>query len=157
MSNNINIQDAMTFFMDHRNSNAQEKFAEYFFLKDLILTAALKGHKLNIARSDFDAFGYDIIISNEINKILYIQLKAKSGGSTKKWDVHKSLLRNQNGRVVLIELKIDSTKNLAPKYLMFKKTETDTALSNPGKKENRCKVLRSQFEDITEDLLKIFK
>ena len=50
---------ALNYFKKTGNSKTQEQFAEYFFLKDIILQAAINQEKLDVARSDFDAFGFE--------------------------------------------------------------------------------------------------
>jgi len=159
------INTALDFFKRNGNSKTQEQFAEYFFLKDIILQAALNEEKLDVARSDFDAFGFDLFISRQGNnekKTLNIQLKATSG-KCKVWDIHKSLLEIETGRIILVLLNTgkSNTNNkneITPKYLMFDKKYIDTALLTKPKvdKETKCKVKLNQFKDISGNLLEIF-
>lgn len=159
------INTALAFFKRSGNSKTQEQFAEYFFLKDIILQAALNEEKLDVARSDFDAFGFDLFISRQgtnEKKTLNIQLKATSG-KCKIWDIYKSLLEIDNGRVILVVLnmgqsKTTNTPEIRPKYLMFDKKYKDNALETKPKvhKEAKCKVKLNQFKDISENLLEIF-
>ncbi|MEY3498426.1 MAG: hypothetical protein RL308_95 [Bacteroidota bacterium] len=62
MSNN---NTALEFFKQNGNSKIQEQFAEYHFLKDLLLEAAVNNEKIDIARSDIDAFGFDLFLSRQ--------------------------------------------------------------------------------------------
>ncbi len=160
-----NINVALDFFKRKGNSKTQEQFAEYFFLKDIILQAALNEEKLDVARSDFDAFGFDLFISRQRKnekKTLNIQLKATSG-KCRVWDIHKSLLEMETGRIILVllntgKLNTNNTNEITPKYLMFDKTYTNAALSTKPKvvKETKCQVKFNQFKEISENLLEIF-
>ena len=156
---------ALDFFKRNRNSKTQEQFAEYFFLKDIILQAALNEEKLDVARSDFDAFGFDLFISRQgknEKKTLNIQLKATSG-KCRVWDIHKSLLEIENGRIILViltsgRLNTNNSYEITPKYLMFDKNYNIDALSTKPKvhKVTKCKVKLHQFKEISENLLEIF-
>jgi hypothetical protein len=157
------ISHALNFFKT--NSKIQEQFAEYFFLKDIIFEGASNQEKLDVARSDFDAFGFDLLISrhgNSNSKTVNIQLKATSG-KCRNWDIHKSLLGLDNGRIIVVHLKpkkLDKTdkETLVPTYLMFDNKFRDEATNTSPKidKSYKCKVKYHQFKDVTGNLLQIF-
>ena len=87
------------------NSKLQETIAEYAFLKDLLVDGVRNNIKVLVSRSDFDAFGYDILVQAESsNRVVKLQLKATNGKATV-WDVHKSLIEDENGNVILIKVK----------------------------------------------------
>ena len=144
-------------FIDAKNSNILEKLAEYHFLKDLILAASLQKEKVSIAYPAIDSFGYDLIIEHHKDSVLLntirVQLKAVKG-KTKEWDVHKSILELESGRIILIRF-----KDGVPIYKLFDKTNKSKALERKPKKkkEHKCKVFENEFINITTDLLKIFK
>lgn len=99
-------------FFNEKNSRLQEQLAEYSFLRDLIIHAAKEQIALDISRSDVDMFGYDLIVSRYIknkHESLIIQLKATSG-KARAWDVHKTLLEQAKGRIILILLKNNGQK-----------------------------------------------
>lgn len=139
------------------NSKTQEQYAEYYFLKELILAAATQGKKLNIARSDFDAFGFDLLISEVTsNPILTIELQLKAtSGKNNLWDVHKSLLNSKTGRVVLVDL---SKNTEQPVFLLFDNKNRTVALKRSPKVNHtdKCKILKTEFRDITNNILSIF-
>ncbi|MHA2265972.1 MAG: hypothetical protein ACXAEN_26560, partial [Candidatus Thorarchaeota archaeon] len=80
----------------------REQIVEYRFLSELIQYLASKGRRLEILRVHTDSFGYDLVLKvDDITK--YVQLKSvKMGGKAASWDVHKSLLQNENGVFVLV-------------------------------------------------------
>jgi hypothetical protein len=157
---------ALDFFKRAGNSKLQEQFAEYFFLKDIILQAACKEERLDIARSDFDAFGFDLFISRRSassSKTINVQLKATSGKCTR-WDVHKSLLEIENGRIILVHLPLAKlsdgpTALITPRYLLFDSAFNKEALETKPKvaKDHKCMVKLGQFRDISENLLQLFE
>lgn len=165
MRNDTNIQNsALKFFNKPENSKVQEQYAEYCFLKEIIQEAASNGKRLDIARSDFDVFGYDLSITiwnRNVPKTIFIQMKTTSG-KTNTWDIHKKMLKIRNGCIILVRIENDKkTKGKAnPKYSLFDiKNEKKSALKQKPKKENKlkCKIKISQFQDVTGQLLKIFE
>lgn len=87
------------------NSKLQETLAEYAFLKDLLIDGVKNNTKVLVSRSDFDAFGYDILVQLEESKDVFkLQLKTVNGKNSV-WDIHKSLVEDENGNVVLIKVK----------------------------------------------------
>ena len=52
----------LAFFKTKGTSKVQEQLAEYSFLRDFILQAARKSMTALVARSDYDAFGFDLIL-----------------------------------------------------------------------------------------------
>ena len=79
-------------------------------LGDLAVHAAVKGKELQIARLEHDTFGYDVILKVDgVTK--FVQLKSRTlDGKAAQWDIHRTLIENPNGTVVLllIEYKSDS-------------------------------------------------
>jgi hypothetical protein len=85
-----------------QDSKYQEQVIEYQFLSELMFSLSKHDKKLEIMRVHTDSFGYDLILKVEQN-VRFIQLKSRhSEASTQYWDVHKSILENPNGRVVVI-------------------------------------------------------
>lgn len=92
------------FLEDSENSRLREQIVEYKFLSDLLLSFASKGIKLEIQRSEHDSFGYDIVLKIG-EEIRFVQMKAKLGsGSTPRWTIHKSLIQNPFGTVIVAYL-----------------------------------------------------
>ena len=114
------LNSVIRFFNTPENSKVQEQYAEYCFLKEIIQEAAYKGTKLDIARSDFDAFGYDISITrwkSNLHKTIFIQMKATSG-KTRTWDIHKTMLKIKNGCIILVKIENDKTENIKGKIFL---------------------------------------
>lgn len=147
---------SLAFLSNPVNSKSQEKFVEYHFLKDLILEAASKNERVAISRSDFDAFGFDILLGKNEQFVL-VQLKAFSG-KARLWDVHKSILESDNGRIVLVNLSIDSTNIIVPRYYLFNRANCGLALARNPKVAHpaRCKTVMADYIDITNNLLAVF-
>ncbi|TDH26790.1 hypothetical protein EXU57_08235 [Segetibacter sp. 3557_3] len=146
---------AYDYFKSEGKSRYQEKMAEYSFLKDIHMQAAAKGKDLIVSRSDFDAFGFDVIIGIE-SKILFIQLKAFSGKAAV-WDVHKSLLRSNNGHVVIGHL-VNLNGGINVNYHMLKNENRISAYNRPPKvpKATKCKVNKGDLISINSNLLCLF-
>ena len=164
MEKNEEIEAALKFFKVKKNSKVQEQYAEYRFLSDLILEAASREKKVNIVRGDFDAFGSDVLLEWD-GKVWIVQLKTKNSAQLS-WDIHKTLLNNPNGKVVLItygnwikdkrfdenlpelEYKIfkDSCKeNALDTYPLHPKKDSDKK-NLPKDKYHECQVKYHQFE-----------
>jgi hypothetical protein len=147
----------LPFLKENGNSKFKEKFAEYSFLKDLYLAAAKQNETFLVSRSDFDSFSYDIIIESKTRaKVLFIQLKSFAGKAST-WDVHKVLLKNKFGRVILVSL-VDEGNGLIIKYLMFNPENTKEAINKPPKvaHPDKCKTNKGEYFDITNNLMSIF-
>ena len=159
---------ALAFMKGEGMSKFKEQFAEYYFLKDLMYEAAANERIVVVSRSDYDAFGYDLLISVQTPdgwKNVKLQLKA-TGGSASHWDIHKSLLQDKEGRILIIKLhSID--EHISPEYRTFDRKYADIALNTLPKKiggkinPNKCKVVDTkvskQFKAITNDLLSLFE
>lgn len=92
------------------NTKLRELVAEYRMLGDLALHAAVMGKELQIARLEHDTFGYDVILKVD-HSIKFVQLKSRMlDGKCARWDIHRTLIENPSGTVVLllIDYKIDS-------------------------------------------------
>ena len=146
----INGHSALKFFSE--NSKVQEQFAEHCFLKDLLFEAATRNKEIAILTSHYDSFGYDLLL--EYSKYRR-KIQLKSTTNTKYWNVHKSLLEDKAGRVVLIILSEDINK-IVQHYKIFNRNKTKAALSRPPKKskDNKCKLIKSDFEDMGESIFK---
>ena len=143
------------FFKGNGNSKSQEKFAEYSFLRDLIIAAAGKHKKLGISRSDFDAFGFDVLLEYD-NRFYPIQLKAVNGKAAN-WDIHKEFLKKENSRVVVVEV-IESDNAISTKYKVLAQEKVPSVIATAPKKahEAKCKVKKGDLIDVSSDLLSIF-
>jgi hypothetical protein len=92
------------------NTKLRELVAEYRMLSDLALYAAARGKELQIARLEHDTFGYDVILKVD-GSTKFVQLKSRMlDGKAPHWDIHRTLIENQDGTVVLllIDYKPDS-------------------------------------------------
>lgn len=149
-----NQDKAIAYFKTH--SNDQAKFAEYFFLKDLIAEAACLKESVCISRSDFDAFGFDVLLARK-GKVVMVQMKAYSGKASN-WDVYKSLLQSDAGRLVVV--KLTAIKGvIQPEYFLFDKRKLPATQRRPPKVPHpeKCKVNRGELLPITNNLLKVFE
>lgn len=137
----------ITFLKQKGNSKFQENIAEYSFLKDLLIEGVSKGVKILISRSDFDEFGYDILAQVEGNsKISKLQLKAVNG-KARVWDIHKELLLDNDGNVVLI-LITEKDKQLHFEYLTLTTSDRTLIIKRSPKKANqkKCKINKGDLE-----------
>jgi hypothetical protein len=140
------------------NSRLQEKMAEYAFLRDLIIDGVRNKVKLLISRSDFDEFGYDVLVQIEGRETLTkLQLKAYNGKANN-WDVQKSLIVDVNANVVLIRIQ-EANGVLHFSYRTLVKADRDRIIKRPPKKKNprNCKLNIGDSENIgqNEMLVKI--
>ncbi len=93
-----------------RDSKYQEQVIEYQFLSELMFFLSKHDKKLELMRVHTDSFGYDLILKVD-QTVRFIQLKSRhSEAATQYWDVHKSLLENQNGRVVVILFSVEEDR-----------------------------------------------
>ena len=93
-----------------QDSKYQEQVIEYQFLSELMFSLSKHNKKLEIMRVHTDSFGYDLILKVD-QTVRFIQLKSRhSEAATQYWDVHKSLLENQNGRIVVILFSIEENR-----------------------------------------------
>jgi hypothetical protein len=142
------------------NSKYQEIIAEYAFLKDLLLDGVRNQCKILISRSDFDVFGYDVLAQLEgQHKVVKIQLKAFNG-KTAIWDVQKSLIKDKDGTVIIINLKDDGSK-IKFQYFILNEDKREKVINQNSKsnKQTKCSVKKRDFIEIKKgDLVKqIFK
>lgn len=148
-----NQEAAIAYFKTH--SNDQAKFAEYHFLKDLIAEAACVNESICISRSDFDSFGFDVLVARK-GKTVMVQMKAFSGEASN-WDVHKSLLQSDAGRLIVV--KLTAVKGvIQPEYYLFDKRKLPAATKRAPKvaHQAKCKVNRGELLPITNNLLSVF-
>ena len=95
---------ALTFMTGSNMSKYKEQFSEYFFLKDLMLEAAKENSPVVVSRSDFDTFGFDLQLSKRNDSGVWrsLRVQLKSTFNHKSWDVHKSLLNDPDGAIIII-------------------------------------------------------
>jgi len=144
---------AIEFFSNPRNSKLQEQFAEYSFLKELLLESALKSKIVAVSRGDYDGFGYDLVL--EYDGILKkVQLKAKSGKKTGYWDIHKSILGAENGCVILVVYDLNGNNEIQTRFRIFNPSMKTIALERKpkGRENSEGRVLKSKviFTDFIE-------
>lgn len=140
----------------------QEQIIEYKFISDLMIHLAHQSKKLELMRVHTDSFGYDLILKID-DEIRYIQLKSRAkDGKANYWDVHKSLLKNENGIVLVILYEFgDGNLNLEYLYLPKEKYE-ETISENPKYKkdeEKYCKVSKKNLKvlSISEFVESVFQ
>ena len=137
-------------------SKIQETLAEYAFLKDLLIDGVRKEKKVLISRSDFDEFGYDVLVQIEgEQRVVKLQLKAFNG-KARNWDVHKSLIEDPEGNVVVIKL-VEGDNSIDFEYSTLYKTDGKTIIERAAKipKENKCKVIKGDLVQVeANELLK---
>jgi hypothetical protein len=133
-----------------KNSKAQEQFAEYAFLRDVLFEASSLKKSLVVSRSDYDAFGYDLLFAIK-DKIATIQMKA-TGGKTRGWDVHKSLLNSKYGQVIYVKIEIVNNDLITKYFLYDKRHHAKTALKRKPKVEHtgKCRIHRSHFIEMKQ-------
>ncbi|CAG0949002.1 hypothetical protein METP3_00077 [Methanosarcinales archaeon] len=142
------------------DSKYQEQLIEYKFVSELMISLAFLGKKLEVLRVHTDAFGYDLILKVD-EKIKYVQLKSrKLDGKAKYWNVHKSLLSNNQGIILVIFYSLEKNDlKLFYNYLDFNKYN-ETKNTEPKYKkdhEKYCKVSKKDmiYLDTIHDLAKI--
>jgi hypothetical protein len=132
------IQD---FLEKDQNSKLREQITEYKFLTELFTFCASQKRVLELLKAEHDSFGYDLIL--KIGKLTkYVQLKSKKlGGKTSIWNVRKSLLSNENGTVILLEIDYSGSE-LNLMYGILDESKRDAAKNRPSKskKEWQCQV-----------------
>jgi len=131
------------------NAKLRELIVEYRMLTDLALHAATKKKELQIARLEHDTFGYDVILKVD-DTIKYVQLKARIyEGRCSHWDVHRTLINNPDGTVVLILIRY-SGKSISLVYRTMDTTKRASIISQPPiidrQDEKKCKVSLSDFK-----------
>lgn len=153
---NDSQENIISFFKKSNNSRIQEKFAEYCFLKDLIFESAFYDERIDIARSDVDTFGYDLIISKQdtnSTKTIFVQLKARRANNNNPiLNIHSKFIESESARIILIRFKDNPH---TPEYYMYKKTEQN--MPKKKKKDDRCSINLSQLKPITGNLFELFK
>lgn len=119
----------------------QESIAEYAFLKDLLIDGIRNEKSVIISRSDFDAFGFDILAQVEGSENPYkIQLKAYNG-KAKVWDIHRSLLKDCFGIVVVIKVS-ENNNQLNFEYRVLSEEKRNNVFNRTPKKSHhkKCKL-----------------
>jgi hypothetical protein len=74
-----------------KNTKAREQLLESKVIYDLMLAAAKRGYGLLSYKSATDTDGFDVVLDDR-QTLIPIQLKTVSG-STKKWEIHRTLIR----------------------------------------------------------------
>lgn len=144
------------FLKKEGNSKLQEAIAEYAFLKDLLLDGARNNKKILISRSDFDAFGYDVLAQIEgSSRIVKLQLKA-TNGKNNVWDIHKSLIEDESGNVVLIKIKGESNCVVFEYYtILGEKRELILARKPRKEHSKKCKLNKGDMTKV--ELTELFE
>jgi len=115
-----------------KDSKYQEQIIEYKFISELMSYLLFKNKKLEILRVHTDSFGYDLILKVD-EKIRYVQLKSRiKYGRAQYWDVHKSLLRDDSGRVIIVFFSLENRK-LSLTYSYLDLNKYDCTLKNTPK------------------------
>ncbi len=131
-----------------KDSKYQEQIVEYKFASELMICLAYLGKKLELMRVHTDAFGYDLILKvGVVTK--YVQLKSKKDtGKAQYWDVHKSLLKNKDGIIIVILYEFARNDlQLKYMYLDFRKYGS-TLQANPKQKGNYEKYCKVSKKDL---------
>ncbi len=125
------------------DSAYQEQIIEYKFLSDMMIELASRSKKLELMRINTDSFGYDLCLKID-NEVRYVQLKSKKKtGNTNYWDVHKSLLTNDNGIVLVISYDLEGNNLQLEYHCLDKNKYGETTTEKPKYKtdeEKFCKV-----------------
>ncbi len=89
-------------------SSIREEYVEYMFLAQLCSHAWKTGRFVEIARSNTDAFGYDIILTCE-GVVRHVQLKAtREGGAAGDQRINENLAKAPGGCVVWMFVENDT-------------------------------------------------
>lgn len=156
----ILVQDTMRiveYLKQKGKAKFQEKIAEYAFLKDLLISAAINNQDLLVSRSDFDAFGYDVLVQEKSGKTVYIQIKTYNGKASV-WDIHKSLLSDPNGTVILIQIAENKLgDDLDFVYHIIDKSKINNILVKPPKEKHldKCRTNKGDYVKI-EDVRNLY-
>lgn len=128
------------------DSKYQEQIVEYKFLSELMIALAFIDKKLEILRVHTDSFGYDLILKVD-DKIKFVQIKScKKYGSTKSWNIHKSLLKNDNGIVLVISY-IFEGESFILNYNLLKETKYQSCLDRAARKKDTLKYCQVKIND----------
>jgi len=161
MMSKVKKNAALDFMTRAEMSKYKEQFSEYLFLKDLMLHAAQQSTELAVSRTDFDSFGFDLMLSirDPQRNWQSVRLQLKSTLQHNRWDVHKSLIEDPNGRIVVIRLQ-PAEQDIRPEYLLFNRECSAIALAREPKVAHsaKCEVRlgSNEFVEINHDLLMIF-
>ena len=120
-----------------KNSKLREQMAEYHFVKEMIISAARQGKRLEVSRCDQDLFGYDVILKVE-DSVRYVQLKsAKKGGKTSRWDLLKAFVKNPDSRIVIIMVEYTENNDVAFSYkgILDYDQKRESILTTPSTRE----------------------
>lgn len=136
-------------FLDN-DPQYREQIVEYKFLSELIQHLASMGKELEILRVHSDSFGYDLVLKVDYT-MRYVQLKSvKRGGRTAGWDVHKSLVRNEDGTFILVVIDYVD-RGMSLKYRILKENNRPTVLKKEPKRksnpEKYCRITKGHLHD----------
>jgi len=133
------------------DSKYQEQIIEYKFVSELMIELAFENKKLELMRVHTDSFGYDLILKVN-DQVKYVQLKSrKLDGRANYWDVHRSLLQQENGFVLIIFYSFNKNDlQLEYNYLDLNKYKSTLEEAPKYKKDKElyCKVSK-------KDLIKV--
>jgi hypothetical protein len=142
---------------DHLNSTLREKIVEHTFISGVLCSLWRRGVRdVEVLRSEFDASGYDLVLSQG-RIVRHIQLKTASGRN-RRVGIHRSLAKKASGCVVWIN--IDDALNFRDFYffggppgepLPDISTFTSLKRTTPNKKgikpvrQNHVEISRTKF------------
>jgi hypothetical protein len=134
-----------------QDAKYQEQVIEYKFLSDLMLSLAKTEKKLELLRVQTDSFGYDVILKVD-HIVRFIQLKSRvSCGRAQYWDVHKSLLEQKDGRIVVIFFDItDDGLILNYNYLPLQKY-SETINASPKYKKDSARYCKVSYKNLDKN------
>lgn len=136
--------------ISYKNSRYQEQIIEYKFLSDLMIGLAYMNKELEILRVHNDSFGYDLILKvNEVIK--YVQLKSRiKSGKAQYWDIHKTLLNNVNGIILIIYYEFNN-QNIILEYNYLDYSKYLSTINNePRYKKDNLKYCCVCAKDLTK-------
>lgn len=148
-NSNLNINEV---FLNPRYSRLREQIVEYRFISDIIIEGLKVNKSIEVARSDHDSFGYDLILKNN-KQTRFIQVKCKANsGKNNRWDIHRSLISSKEGFVVLILVDFKHEwNNLNLTYYISKKTKGNIKEIMDNDSKNRsdifCEIQKHNFKE----------
>ena len=138
-----------SFLENNNNSKLREQTVEYKFLFELLEYSASIGKSVEIARVEHDTFGYDVILKVD-DVVRFVQLKSKiKSGKTPSWDIHKSLIENVNGTVILLMIKY-SESTISLDYRILDQAKRNKIILQDPKKDNsdKCRIKIGDFSPV---------
>jgi len=104
----------MDLSIHYRNSSLRERIVEHIFVGDALRELWKEGiTDIEVLRSEFDAYGYDLVMSRG-HIVRHVQFKASTRSKPIKVSVSRSLFEKPSGCVIWIRVSADL--ELAPFY-----------------------------------------